>query len=455
MKALSLLMPLLMSTPMALAAPSVRVDDHGDAVAVVVTDASLASERLRNYGDRIDVSLAGAPEGVELNFDDRTVKGVDVRGKRPKLSVQLRHGRSSTAAIADAAALRPTADGFALILPRDPEQPNAVAAVAAQLSEPRMPEAPIAPTAPVAPIATNDEAVVEVTAEASDTAAVTAAAVESVDSAAPAAPAAPATKGVSAAAALSTELDQQSAGGFGMSLVLTVLLLGASAGLVVYAKKKKPLAERPGALEIVASRSVGPKARLVLINAGERELLLSVSDRGARLLSEWDVGGTGVRDFGGEEDELAVAPHGFAPRLRAMTNRATTAAIEPDAPASEPEAPAPTAVDKPAFASASRIRERLAMFAAPRAAGTGQATIADDAAPEARARAPRANTVAPRPSAAAPRAMTANHPALAGLMKLRAETAEVNPEVATDDAGADSEWARELRMATRSESNRQ
>ncbi len=69
-------------------------------------------------------------------------------------------------------------------------------------------------------------------------------------------------------------------------------ICGAGLGLVVWARKRKPPAEAE-AIRVISSRSLGGKARIVLVAAGERELLLSVSDRGAtRLIGRWRRGDT-------------------------------------------------------------------------------------------------------------------------------------------------------------------
>lgn len=41
-------------------------------------------------------------------------------------------------------------------------------------------------------------------------------------------------------------------------------------------------------LQVLASRSLGPRTRLVLLAVQERQLLLAVSERGPRLLAQWD-----------------------------------------------------------------------------------------------------------------------------------------------------------------------
>ena len=53
----------------------------------------------------------------------------------------------------------------------------------------------------------------------------------------------------------------------------------------------------------------------------------------------------------------------------------------------------------------------------------------------------------PAPSAKAP--LTADSPAVAGILKLRRDLPPVNDEVRTEDTEADAIWARELFLATR------
>jgi flagellar biogenesis protein FliO len=75
--------------------------------------------------------------------------------------------------------------------------------------------------------------------------------------------------------------------------VLGICLAGGL--LVLWARKRRPSHAPEEAIRVVATRSLGGKSRVVLLAAGDREMLLSVSDRGtAKLIGRWRRGDTQI-----------------------------------------------------------------------------------------------------------------------------------------------------------------
>jgi flagellar biogenesis protein FliO len=103
--------------------------------------------------------------------------------------------------------------------------------------------------------------------------------------------------------------------------------LAAAAGVVALLKKKKTPAI--GELDVVAARSLGGKARVVWLNAGERSLVVAVTPQNVRLLAQWR------RDRGVAADEpalselLAPAPAPKAPEPPARTDLPRAVAQNP------------------------------------------------------------------------------------------------------------------------------
>jgi flagellar biogenesis protein FliO len=105
------------------------------------------------------------------------------------------------------------------------------------------------------------------------------------------------------------------------SMVLILGILAGAGGLVVWAKKKRPASAAQPAINVIASKSLGGKARVVLLAAGERELLLSVSDRGAaRLIGKWRRGDTGMHAALGADGDNLAAPWPATQPSRAATS---------------------------------------------------------------------------------------------------------------------------------------
>jgi flagellar biogenesis protein FliO len=86
-------------------------------------------------------------------------------------------------------------------------------------------------------------------------------------------------------------------------MVIALVVLAACALGAVALKRRRGDAPSEDPLRIVASRSLGGRARVVLIAAGGRELLVAVNDKDARLLGRWGRGKRAGTDEADQRDE--------------------------------------------------------------------------------------------------------------------------------------------------------
>jgi flagellar biogenesis protein FliO len=80
---------------------------------------------------------------------------------------------------------------------------------------------------------------------------------------------------------------QNNAGGAEAGWIAALLIAGGSAALIFWSKKRANRTSGQELMQILAERPVGPKTRLVLVEAKGREILLSVSDKGAERILDW------------------------------------------------------------------------------------------------------------------------------------------------------------------------
>ena len=128
--------------------------------------------------------------------------------------------------------------------------------------------------------------------------------------------------------------------------VVALLVIG---GAVVLLRRKRGQVAAADPIRIVASRSLGGKAKVVLLAAGGRELLVAIDGRGTRLLARWRA----------DEDEAAEASpskpdlESAAARLRRALGSGPLAAVAPVEPA-PPVTPSSSAVS-----GLLRLRQKL------------------------------------------------------------------------------------------------
>ena len=221
---------------------------------VTVTVVGVIPEgKINASGDLLQLSLAGAPPPVALDVKDDTLRRIEIVDG--KISLQLRHGRDTTLKIAAGSKLASSTGGFTIAFPRK-NHPAVAAATAppALVAEPTPPPAPAA-----AAVTTTPPPVVAAPPIA----------------AAPPATATPNTMpGIPGSAT--------SPFGFAVAGILGIAALGA----YLFAKRKKGDVTK-SALKVVATTPMGARSRLVLVAAGERELLLAVDPKGVTLIEKW------------------------------------------------------------------------------------------------------------------------------------------------------------------------
>ncbi len=275
---------------------------------IIVLGGQAAAAQPTATFDFLELPLVGQYDvaSYEDESEDPTLKRVQLRGgATPRLRIQLHHSASTSAKIGAATRLVAAADGLHVIVPRKETlatwAAQTGATVTAPAARPAAP-APIAPIKSIAPVAAP-------VAPAATSAApgtlgppspfVPPAAPVAAPAAPVAAPAAPeggpALGYVSKPAAPAATAPPVLAGAPGgpptSSIALVVGVLAAGGLLVLWARRRRPTTT-VDAIRVIASRSLGGKSRVVLLAAGDRELLLSVSDRGtARLIGRWRTNG--------------------------------------------------------------------------------------------------------------------------------------------------------------------
>jgi hypothetical protein len=313
-RALHLLPALAVLAPaLAAAGPAlpISVEDRGDQVAIFLAGARTAADRPQARSDRLELPLEQAPPVIEIRLEDPTVRKVELRAQPPSVRLTLRHGTESTRLSAEMAELRQTEDGLSIVFPRDPRE----AARARRAAEA---EAAAAASEPPAASAVGAK-------QAQPAATATAPASTSTSAAAPA-------PGVAAGIAppsrpaldQSAPLDraQEDSG----SPIGATVTFGALSGLAALAwlwmRRKRAARSLTSPLEILAQVSVGPRARVVWISAGRREMLISVSEKDVRVLGQWLADGAraGETAAAAPADETGEQRLGRLPSARLRTN---------------------------------------------------------------------------------------------------------------------------------------
>jgi hypothetical protein len=278
-----LALPLLALLPASAAAgPAmpVWIEDRGDHVAIVLSGARTTAERPEPRGDRLELALEQAPPTIEFRLDDKTVRKVELRAQPPSARVQLRHGTESTRLAAEMAELRQLTDRLEIIVPREPREAararRAAAALAADDAAAARAPAPPAPvSAPPAPA-------VPATAPAPPALA---------DAMAADAPAdVPAQLPARQSVALDIDRGRDDSSPFRTILTFAVMA-GLVAGGWLWSRRKRAGGGLASPLEILAQVTVGPRARVVWLSAGKREMLISVSEKDVRVLGQWFADG--------------------------------------------------------------------------------------------------------------------------------------------------------------------
>ena len=114
-------------------------------------------------------------------------------------------------------------------------------------------------------------------------------------------------------------------------------VLGAAGASSVLLKRKSAGPEASDGIAILASKAVAPKTKVVLLGTRNREVLISVGERGVTLLTEWlaeeNEARQASRVFKVDPEELRLEEpvEADAEALLALSRRAEAAAQEPSA----------------------------------------------------------------------------------------------------------------------------
>ncbi len=300
----------------AVAGPSsvpIAIEDRGDHVAILLAGGHTSAERPQSRSDRLEIALDRALPAVELKLEDATVRKVELVAQPPSLRIQLRHGTDSTRLSAEMAELRQDVDNLEIVIPREPRDVVRARAAAAaapraatQASSEAAPPQPAAAAAPPPPAA-RPIAAAPAPAPAARPIAAAPAPAPAVPAAGPTETAVAAPLPVRAQPAL--DLDPDRSRGGSRSPLGTAVTFGALAGLAaagwLWLRRKRAGVGLGSPLEILAQVSVGPRARVVWLSAGRREMLISVSEKDVRVLGQWLADGAhGAR----AESSAGLAP---------------------------------------------------------------------------------------------------------------------------------------------------
>jgi flagellar biogenesis protein FliO len=466
------------------AAPSFELRDRGDTVEVIAHNVKAARTAILPVRSRLEIPIVAGPLARRVVPGDPTVKLIELASDSAQqmLSVKLGYDKPEVKQLArfaqaiqvgdDLHVLVPRklpADGVAPKLPEPSNMPSAAAVkaeAAARLSElakageaakaePAKP-APAAPATPApatpAPVTTELAKPVAPAAPVADVRPVAAvkpvdppvlgppapAEAKPVEPPAAAKPVAAKVEPAKAEPAKAAPLQPQLAapGDDGWSKISLYAVLGlaaAGAGVWLLRKKQRQLAV-PSTIEVIAQRSLGGKARVVWLSAGQREMIVSVTAQQVQMLGQWAKPDAPPLDDAEPAGERADGPDLRGALLDKLHDRVAprrqTATLEAQRrpTGSIPAQRAQTSSPAPRRTTGSIPAQRAATNA-PVGAGPRRATGSLPVQP----------------------AEPALSPAVSGILRLRGRTgqmAAINPEVATGEVEADELWAREILAAT-------
>lgn len=240
------------------AAPSLEVVDDGEQVLVYLHGVSFTDATARPKGPYIEIELIGAEVKAAKTFaKDKTVTSVETVGHpRPRLYVEMRKGKEAAVQTASLIRVEPWEDGLRVTVPRNPVKSAVPEPVSVAGPAPAPREESTAAPAPKEASAPKE--------------------------------AAPSKEPLLPQASTPLQLKEPESSGMGaLTYGLIALLLVGCGALAFWAKRRQAIQGPNTKIKVVATHDLGGKAKLMLLSAGDKELLLSVSDQGARLLERW------------------------------------------------------------------------------------------------------------------------------------------------------------------------
>ena len=245
---------LLMGLPVASAAPEwLEVSDGGQYVVVLAKGVQYKSYKVKTSKQYLLIELDGVTLKKErVPVSDKTVSKLETVGGQSssRLYIEIKKDAPTPLQLVPLVRVETVAEGLRVMIPRSIEAAVAPVVAAPTLSPVPLPEALLpkpAPTTQAAPIASPSQ--------------------EKKEQALP-------------------PIIIQNSGGNVSVWFLAVLLL-AGLGAVVWLKKKQVNSPDEARIKVTASHSLDGKNKLVLVTAGKKELLLSVSEGGTRLIERW------------------------------------------------------------------------------------------------------------------------------------------------------------------------
>ncbi len=273
MKTLAFLL-VMISGGVAAAEPHFEVIDRGTAVEVIAHEVKASRTAVNPARSRLEIDLVGFPKINALIPTDKSVKVIELDGANPRrLSVKLPFERPDVKTMAKFAQAIQVGDDLHLLFPREvplegarvvlPE-PTLPTHIAAKLTTPA-----IGPQLPkqdvkedVKPAAAANEKL-ETKPEAKAPDALPRKEDEKKSFLAPEEP--------------SSNFSMYAMGGLG----------AIALGLYLFKKKKAATAPVASTIDVVATRSLGSKAKVVWLNAGGREMVVAVTPQAVRMLGQW------------------------------------------------------------------------------------------------------------------------------------------------------------------------
>jgi flagellar biogenesis protein FliO len=379
------------------APPSFEVKDRGEAVEVIAHNTKAAHTAIIPTRSRLEVEIVNPVYVPGLNAPDKLIKVVELDSN--KLSIKTIFDRADVKTLSRFAQAIQVGEDLHVLFPRVvPASENAVV----NLPEPTLPPELAAKIGPKPAPETKPGPVAK-------------------PSPAPIAKAPVVEEQPKAVAALNQQPNQQnqqpqqigmpeSDDATSKLTMYGALGLGA-VGIGWWMLRKRKATQGPlSSIDVIAQRSLGGKAKVVWLAAGEREMVVAVTPQNVRVLGQWERGQTQSQNAFGVTDEASPQQAELAPAI-AMPRAQTRSGMP-------------------------RATTRAATNAGTNTTGSYVGRL------------PRATTnndlPAERPSDSA----------VAGILRLRAKTQgpvaplAVNDDVASDDAEADSLWAREILAAT-------
>jgi flagellar biogenesis protein FliO len=270
----------MLSSSLAAAEPHFEVIDRGTAVEVIAYEVKAARTAVNPARSRLEIDLVGFPKINPMTPNDKSIKVIELDGASPRrLSVKLPFERPDVKTMSKFAQAIQVGEDLHLLFPR--EVPAEGARVV--LPEPTLPKEIAAKIGPQ-PVVGPQPPVVEKKPEA---AAATTEAKPEVK-AEPKLETKPEVKPEEKKDEKKSFLaPEEPSSNFSMYMMAG---LGAIAlGLWLLKKKKQAAGGRKieSSIDVIATKSLGSKAKVVWLNAGGREMVVAVTPQQVRMLGQW------------------------------------------------------------------------------------------------------------------------------------------------------------------------